>query len=84
MTDLQQRIDKSLDALRMGLTADGADLKVVARSESDVEVSLVITPETCQDCIVSTDLMETMVKNLVSQEAPEVNVTLIDPREEGA
>lgn len=80
MSDLKERVDTGLDTLRAGLVADGADLRVVATSETDVEVSLVITPETCEECIVSTDLMQTMITTLVGQVAPEASVSFIDPR----
>lgn len=80
MTDLLERVDSGLDALRAGLNSDGADLKVEALSDTDVQVSLVVTPETCQECIVPTDLMETMIKNLIGQVAPEATVNFIDPR----
>lgn len=80
MSDLLERVDSGLDALRQGLNSDGADLKVEALSDSNVRVSLVVTPETCEECIVSTDLMETMIKSLVGQVAPEANVDFVDPR----
>ena len=80
MTDLKDRVSAGLDALRAGLTSDGADLEVEQLTESDVQVSLVLTSETCAECIVPTDVMETMVQNLVGQVAPEAQVKFIDPR----
>ena len=79
---LRERVESALEPLRTGLNADGADLQVSAERVADeVVVSLVVTPDTCEECIVAPNLMETMVKSAVSQAVPELtNVRFYDPR----
>lgn len=80
--DLSSRVEQGLDTLRAGLTADGADLEVTRwLPERGVEISLTLRPEACEECIVSTDMLQTMVDGVVRQAVPEIEyVQVSDPR----
>lgn len=79
-TDLKERVDSGLAPLRTGLNADGADLQITSSGLTDIEVSLILTDETCQECIVPKDVMKTIITNIVAQVSPDIDVTYIDPR----
>lgn len=82
VADLRTRVDQGLDTLRAGLASDGGDLQVTrCDADSGVEVVLALEPDACEDCLVSEELMKTMVENIVREAAPEVSdVVFVDPR----
>lgn len=82
MQDVRSRVEQSLESLRAGLAGDGADLSVTGwPSAGEVEISLVLQPDACADCIVSTDMLHTMIDGVVRQAAPEIDqIRVSDPR----
>jgi len=50
-----------LDPFRKSLQADGADLKVLETDDQTLKMGLTISDATCLDCIVSKDLMKTII-----------------------
>lgn len=76
------KVDEALEDLRAGLVTDGGDLKVTGGSgTTQVEVSLVLTPDACQECIVAPEMVESMVTGLVTQAVPSIEqVRYVDPR----
>lgn len=84
--DLRSRVERGLDTLRAGFADDGADLELTDwPSDRGVEISLTLRPDACDECIVSTELLQTMVDGVVRQAAPEIEyVRLRDPRRERA
>jgi len=75
-------IAAALKELRSGFNADGADLEVVSATADSATVRLVVTPETCMECIVPKSALQQIVERSVREACPEVrNIELIDPRE---
>lgn len=74
-------IEKSLEGLRQGFNADGADLRVDEVGDSTVSVRLVGTDETCWECIVAPDQLRNVISAVLANDVPSVrSVELIDPR----
>ncbi len=81
-SDAVAAITAALAELRSGFNADGADLEVVTAGASSVTVRLVVTPETCLECIVPKSALQQIVENAIRKAYPTVQaVELIDPRE---
>lgn len=80
--DTESRVEQGLDTLRSGFAADGAGLELTEwTSEHGVRITLTLQPDACEDCIVATDLLHTMVDGAIRQAAPEISqVQLVDPR----
>lgn len=81
--DTATRVEQALVDLRTGFADDGADLRVSAwPTPTSVEVSLVLGPDACLDCIVPKNLLEPMVSGTIRAAVPEIDtVTINDPRE---
>jgi hypothetical protein len=81
MTITPEAVSSALDPLRQGFQADGADLLVDAASAEAVTVRLVITDETCLECISPTPLLTQIVEAAVREDFPDVGrFALVDPR----
>lgn len=80
--DVERQVDAALESLRAGLATDGGDLKVTGGSgTSSVEVSLVLAPDACQECMVPPDMVESMITGIVTRAVPTIDqVRYIDPR----
>jgi hypothetical protein len=75
-------LTEAIGPLRRGFNADGADLVVESATEDSTVVRLVITDETCLDCIVPHDMLEFIIAGTVTKRFPQIsNVEVIDPRE---
>jgi Fe-S cluster biogenesis protein NfuA len=75
------RLEAGLNDVRESLQADHADLEVIGLAGSTARVRLVITPETCQECIVSKSVLESIMLESLRNTMPEVSaVELEDPR----
>lgn len=71
----------SLEGLRKGFNADGADLEVVSVEAGDATIQLIGLDDTCWDCIVPPDLLERVVSDTVLEACPDItHITLVDPR----
>lgn len=82
MSDSKAELNAALDDLRMGFNADGADLEVVEAGDTAVTVRLVITEETCLECIVPKPVLVQILQSSVRKKFPNIQtVELIDPRE---
>lgn len=82
MNDMVAEITAALSELRSGFNADGADLEVVSATANAATVRLVVTPETCLECIVPKSALQQIVENSVRRAWPQVQtVELIDPRD---
>jgi hypothetical protein len=79
---MSRMIQLAIDPLRVGLQADGADIELVSVAETAVVVKLVVGPETCLDCILPKELLETILLSAVQEKAPGIaRIDLVDPRE---
>jgi Fe-S cluster biogenesis protein NfuA len=79
---LQQRAEEALSGLREGFQADGADLELVSVDGVTARVRLVVTDETCQECIVPCPLLQQVLEAALRRECPEIDVVEVeDPRE---
>ena len=76
-----EAVDKVLDDLRVGFQADGADLAVEAATTAGVVVRLVVTDETCAECIVAGPMLQLMIATTLRGRFPALTkVEVIDPR----
>ncbi len=76
-----EQVDLALAGLREGFQADGADLQVLSVEDGVARVRLVITEETCLECIVPGHILREVVAASVLQECPELRkVEVEDPR----
>lgn len=72
---------EALAPLRAGFEADGADLAVESASLERVVVRLVLTSDTCADCIVPTTILERMISTTLRDRFPELGrLEVVDPR----
>jgi Fe-S cluster biogenesis protein NfuA len=77
----KQMVAEALASLRAGFEADGADLTVDTASPERVVIRLVMTDETCADCIVPTQMLERMVSTTLRGRFPEMGqLEVVDPR----
>lgn len=75
------QVGAALAGLREGFQADGADLEVVSVENGVARVRLVVTDQTCLDCIVPGPVLRQVVEASVRQSCPEVHsVEIDDPR----
>jgi Fe-S cluster biogenesis protein NfuA len=78
---LQERAEVALDLLRGGLQADGADLKLVSIDPETAHVRLIVTSETCFECIVPGPVLYQVIEASLRDACPElVTIDLEDPR----
>jgi Fe-S cluster biogenesis protein NfuA len=72
---------QAVEQLREGFQADGADLELQSLEDGVARVRLVVTDETCLECIVPGDILQTVVEASLRQAVPELRgVVLDDPR----
>jgi Fe-S cluster biogenesis protein NfuA len=75
------RLEAGLNDIRESIQADHADLEVIGLDGSTARVRLVITPDTCRECIVSKSILESIMLESLRDTMPEVSaVELEDPR----
>ena len=81
MSAAVEDVDRALAGLREGFQADGADLEVLSVEDGVARVRLVITEETCLECIVPGHILRDVVAASVKQACPELRrVDVEDPR----
>jgi Fe-S cluster biogenesis protein NfuA len=74
-------VDGALAGLRTGFQADGADLVAELASPERVVVRLVLTTETCEDCIVPNSILRQIINTTLRTRFPELEqVEVVDPR----
>jgi enoyl-CoA hydratase/carnithine racemase len=71
----------AIDGLRAAFQADGADLEVVSVEGDRATVELVLGPDACLDCIVSTPVLTGIVSSAIEKASVGITkVDLVDPR----
>lgn len=81
MTTYQTAVETAIGQLREGFQADGADLELVEVTEDTVRVRLIVTAETCLDCIVPGPLLHQVIESTVQDAMPTLRrLELDDPR----
>jgi hypothetical protein len=73
------RASEALGPLQEGFAEDGAFLAVEGVGES-IQVRLVLTDESCADCIVGPDILRSIVLEQVKSAGLTAPVTVVDPR----
>jgi hypothetical protein len=74
-------VDSVLSPLREGFQADGADLAVDEATDSLVRVRLVVTEETCHECILPGDVLTQILEATVRTSFPDIDrFEFSDPR----
>lgn len=80
---LRDQLSAGLQDIRESLQADHADLEVLGLQGTVARVRLLITPETCQECIMPRDFLEDIMLMSIKDTMPQVTkVELEDPRGE--
>lgn len=79
--DAMSNLQESFKALRSGFQADGADLQLIGVDGGRARVELVVTSETCLECIVPKPMLEHMLLSFFKSGPVQVDsVELLDPR----
>ena len=74
-------MEKALEGIRIGLKKDGADLVVNSINNDCIELSLIVQPGACLECIVSSDILLAKVRLVLSKIVQIVpRIMLHDPR----
>jgi hypothetical protein len=73
------RASEALAPLRDGFAEDGADLAVGGSGDA-IQVRLVLTEESCGDCIVGPDILHSIVLEQLRGAGLAAPVTVVDPR----
>ncbi|HET9692627.1 MAG TPA: hypothetical protein VFP61_15880 [Acidimicrobiales bacterium] len=77
-------VEEVLRPYAAGLQTDGADLRVEVHDDTGVAVTLVVTDETCLDCIMPGDTIRDIVARLLADRfGHPVPVVVHDPRPGG-
>jgi hypothetical protein len=71
----------ALEPARRGLQADGADLDVEAVQDGIAHVRLLLSSQTCAECVVPAPLLSQILQAAVEDKGLEVRIELIDPRQ---
>ena len=72
---------QAVEQLREGFQADGADLELESLEDGVARVRLVVTDETCLECIVPGEILQTVLETSLRQSVPDLRaVVLDDPR----
>jgi Fe-S cluster biogenesis protein NfuA len=75
------RIQEALGQYREMLRVDGADLELAGVDAGNVHVRLVLTPDTCEECILSQDMLEAVILQGMRESDPAITrVVVDDPR----
>ena len=81
MTISPDTVLEALAPLRAGFNADGADLSVDAATTDLVSVRLVLTDETCMECISPTPVLTRIVETTIRSSFPDIaQFQFVDPR----
>lgn len=74
-------VASALDEYRQMLQVDGADLELMGVTDGVVELKLLFGPETCEECVLSKDMLETiLLDGLQKQDRSIAQVVVEDPR----
>lgn len=74
-------LERALAPLRVPMRADGADLELVGVADGVVRVRLVLSAETCSDCVLPADMLRSVLLAGLAAEVPGVtDVVVEDPR----
>lgn len=81
MSDDKQAAAATIESLREGFQADGADLELLGLEAGVARVRLVVTADTCMECIVPTPMLHGILDASLRQAVPNLlRVDLEDPR----
>ncbi len=81
-----ERIDRALDEVRVGLAADGFELRVQQVTEDGwVDLVLEATPEACVECLVGDEVLQAMLQQCIAPVYPALRGVRLEKRipEEG-
>ena len=76
-------IEHILQELRPEFNKNGADLIVEEMTEYEVTLRLTFSDEACMDCILPGPLLEQGIARYLRQQAIDLAISVIDPREPG-
>jgi Fe-S cluster biogenesis protein NfuA len=75
----EDRIEKALQRLRPGLTADGFELRLDSiNSDRSVSVALDAKPNACMDCLVPDQLLIGMLEQAIRKEDPTITRVILN------
>lgn len=73
-------VSVALQPLQDGFAADGGFL-AVDRKDGTLQIRLVLTDESCANCIVGPDVLRAIVKGRLADAGVTAPVDVVDPRE---
>lgn len=79
----EQAVQDVLENFREGFQADGADLRVGSVAEDEVLVELLVTEETCRDCILPKEMLENMFSRAIERQTGVLVHVRVEERESG-
>lgn len=65
-----ETVQLAIEKLRPGLASDGFDLRLGRVDDTSVEVVLEAKPDACHDCLVSDEMLTSMLETVIHQENP--------------
>jgi hypothetical protein len=70
-----------LEPLREGFQADGADLAIEEATDALVQVRLLVSDQTCLDCIMPADVITRVLETTIRENFPGLGrFVFVDPR----
>jgi len=81
VTPNRAAVEAAIEELRGGFQADGADLEVMDVTDVTARVRLIVTSDTCLECIVPGPILHGVIESSVRQAMPSLErLDLDDPR----
>ena len=78
----QALLDEAVGELRALVALDGGDVELVAATENQVDLRLILEGAECRECVMPKQFLEQIALDLVSTRLAEVStVTIDDPRD---
>jgi hypothetical protein len=72
----------ALEEVQESLQADHADIEIIGVTGSTANVRLVFGPQTCQECIVGKEILQSIMLVSLQRTMPQITaVRLEDPRD---
>lgn len=77
---VQENVRRVVDEFRPGFQADGADIEIVEVSPESVRLQLITGPDTCEDCLLPREALESLFQTALRKTLGEMKVVLEDSR----
>lgn len=82
MFDEFKLLQEAMTKIQHIFQMEGARLELTNFQDNIVEVSLIISPSACRECIVDSEMLKQIIKDVLIEEIPYIkHVVLNDPRD---